>query len=182
MTTSKPHEQLPGDRANALASLIDIAEGAIVSRVLARTGGGSLTLFAFDGGQGLSEHTAPFEALVQVLDGGLLLTIGGVEVAVGPGEIARMPAGVPHALRAATPSRMLAARAPSRTPGAQAASRVPAARQPRRARAASATVGSTVPTDAAAWTGAPIVHDACGWPRAASGCAGGRIELPGRGC
>ena len=104
---SKSAEQLPGDRASSLAALIEVAKGSIVSRVLAKSSGGSVTLFAFDGGQGLSEHTAPFDALVQVLDGSLELTIGGTPVAVARGEIARMPAGVPHALRAPEPCRML---------------------------------------------------------------------------
>lgn len=106
-TGSKSAEQLPGDRASSLAALIEVAEGSIVSRVLAKSSGGSVTLFAFDGGQGLSEHTAPFDALVQVLDGSLELTIGGKDVMVGGGEIVRMPAGIPHALRAPEPCRML---------------------------------------------------------------------------
>ena len=100
-------ETLASDRASALTELVDVAEGAIVSRVLASSGGGNVTLFAFDQGQGLSEHTAPFDALVQVVDGSLDLTIGGVPVSVGPGEIMRMPANVPHALHAPEASRMV---------------------------------------------------------------------------
>ena len=103
----KKPDELASDRASALTGLVDVAEGAIVSRVLASSGGGTVTLFAFDGGQGLSEHTAPFDALVQVVDGTLELMIGGVEVQVGGGEIVRMPANVPHALRAPEPTRML---------------------------------------------------------------------------
>ena len=64
-------------------------------------------MFAFDTGQGLAEHTAPYDALVMVLAGRLLLTIGGVEVVATPGTVVRMPAGVPHALEAPEPSRML---------------------------------------------------------------------------
>lgn len=104
---SKSPEHVPSDRASALSALIEVAEGSIVSRVLAKSSGGSVTLFAFDRGQGLSEHTAPFDALVQVLDGSLELTIGGREVAVDGGEIVLMPAGVPHALRAPEACRML---------------------------------------------------------------------------
>ena len=100
-------EPLASDRASVLTELVDVAAGAIVSRVLAKSGGGNVTLFAFDQGQGLSEHTAPFDALVQVVDGCLQLTIGGAEVRVGGGEIVRMPADVPHALHAAEPSRMV---------------------------------------------------------------------------
>jgi quercetin dioxygenase-like cupin family protein len=105
--TKRVSDELPSDSASILSDLVDVAEGAIVSRVLASTGGGSVTLFAFDGGQGLSEHTAPFDALVQVVDGTLEVTIGGVEVTVGAGEIVRMPANVPHALHAPGPSRMV---------------------------------------------------------------------------
>jgi quercetin dioxygenase-like cupin family protein len=104
---NKAIEELPSDRARGLSELVDVAEGAIVSRILASTGGGSVTLFAFDAGQGLSEHTAPFDALVHVVDGTLELTIGGVEVTVGAGEIVRMPANVAHALYAPLASRMV---------------------------------------------------------------------------
>ena len=75
--------------------------------MLAKTGGGNVTLFAFDAGQGLTEHTSPFDALVMVLEGALTLTIGGAPVRATPGTIVRMPAGVPHALDAAEPARML---------------------------------------------------------------------------
>jgi len=109
MTTEpeKKVEPLASDRASTLTELVDVAPGAIVSRVLAKSGGGNVTLFAFDQGQGLSEHTAPFDALVQVVDGSMELTIGGAEVRVGGGEIVLMPANVPHALHAAAPSRMV---------------------------------------------------------------------------
>lgn len=100
-------EELATDRASALTELVDVAPGAIVSRVLASSGGGNVTLFAFDQGQGLSEHTAPFDALVQVVDGCLELKIGSAEVRVGVGEIVRMPANIPHALHATEPSKMV---------------------------------------------------------------------------
>ena len=90
-----------------LEHLITPTAGGIASRVLAKTGGGNVTLFAFDRGEGLSEHTAPFDALAIVLDGALSLTIGGTLVAAGPGTIVRMPANVPHALDATSPVRML---------------------------------------------------------------------------
>ena len=105
--SNRDREELASDRASALNELVDVAEGAIVSRVLASSGGGTVTLFAFDGGQGLSEHSAPFDALVQVVDGTLELTIGGVDLRVREGEIVRMPANVPHALHAPEPSRMV---------------------------------------------------------------------------
>lgn len=90
-----------------LEELISPAPHGIASRVLAKTGGGSLTLFAFDAGEGLSEHTAPFDALVIVLDGSLSLTIGGSAVTAAPGTIVRMPANIPHAVDAREASRML---------------------------------------------------------------------------
>jgi quercetin dioxygenase-like cupin family protein len=103
----KNNDELAADRASALTGLVEVAEGAIVSRVLASASGGTVTLFAFDRGQGLSEHSAPFDALVQVVDGALELTIGGVDLRVVEGEIVRMPANVPHALHAPEPTRMV---------------------------------------------------------------------------
>ena len=75
--------------------------------MLARAGGGTVTLFAFDGGEGLSEHSTPYDALVLVLDGALALTIGGQSVTAGAGTIVRMPANVPHAVEAPGPARMI---------------------------------------------------------------------------
>ena len=90
-----------------LHSLITATEQGIASRVLAKTDGGNVTLFAFDAGQELSEHTAPFDALVLVLEGALTLTIGGTPVRAIPGTIVRMPANIPHAVDALEPARML---------------------------------------------------------------------------
>jgi quercetin dioxygenase-like cupin family protein len=90
-----------------LTTLITPTDGGIASRVLARTAGGNVTLFAFDAGQGLEEHTSPFDALVLVQEGSLTLTIGGESVRATPGTIVRMPGGVPHALEAPEPARML---------------------------------------------------------------------------
>jgi quercetin dioxygenase-like cupin family protein len=98
---------IPAAEALALHTLVMPTEQGIASRVLARTLGGNLTLFAFDGGQELSEHTAPFDALVMVLEGSLALTIGGSPVVATPGTIVRMPANVPHAVTAPEPARML---------------------------------------------------------------------------
>jgi quercetin dioxygenase-like cupin family protein len=98
---------IPPAEALGLPSLITPTEQGIASRILLKTHGGSLTLFAFDKGQGLTEHTSPFEALVLVLQGSLTLTIGGSPVEARPGTIVRMPAHVPHALEAPEPCRML---------------------------------------------------------------------------
>ena len=86
MSTQADHRGRPGARA-ARPHHPDRAGDA--SRVLARTGGGNLTLFAFDAGQGLTEHKSPFEALVMVLEGELTLTIGGVAVQATPGRSCR---------------------------------------------------------------------------------------------
>ena len=104
---SKDNQAIPGAQALALATLVTPTEGGIASRVLAKTAGGNVTLFAFDAGPGLEEHTSPFDALVVVLEGALALTIGGARVAATPGTIVRMPGGVPHALEAPEPTRML---------------------------------------------------------------------------
>jgi quercetin dioxygenase-like cupin family protein len=90
-----------------LSSLVTSTPEGIASRVLMKTAGGSVTLFAFDGGQGLSEHTSPYDALVMVLDGALTLTIGGEPVDATPGTVVRLPANVPHAVDALSPARML---------------------------------------------------------------------------
>ena len=96
---SRPEGLRPA-RVTDLASLVDYAPEAIVSRTLAKAGGGSLTIFAFGAGQELSEHTSPFDAIVQVLDGRGELVIGGETVETAAGEAVLMPANVPHAVRA----------------------------------------------------------------------------------
>ena len=98
---------LPAAEALELAALIQPTPAGIASRVLARTSGGNVTLFAFDDGQALEEHTSPFDALVLVLEGAFALTIGGTAVRATPGTVVRMPGGVPHALQATEASRML---------------------------------------------------------------------------
>ena len=75
--------------------------------MLARIAAGNITLFAFDAGEELSEHTAPFAALALTLSGALVLTIGGMEVRTAPHTIVLMPASVPHAVHATETSRML---------------------------------------------------------------------------
>ena len=99
--------ELPAAEALLLQSLVTPTAQGIASRVLARTTAGNITLFAFDAGQGLTEHTSPFDALVMVLDGALTLTIGGTPIHATPGTIVRMPANVPHAVDAPDPARML---------------------------------------------------------------------------
>ena len=98
---------IPAAEALALQSLVMPTPQGIASRILAKTAGGNLTLFAFDAGQGLTEHASPFDALVMVLEGSLSLTIGGTRVHATPGTVVRMPADVPHAVDAPEAARML---------------------------------------------------------------------------
>ena len=108
---------LPPAEALTLHSLVVPTPHGIASRVLAKNAGGTVTLFAFDAGEALSEHTAPFDALVLVLEGRLTLTIGGAIVDATPGTVVRMPADTPHAVEAvADPARMLLVMLRERTP------------------------------------------------------------------
>lgn len=90
-----------------LVELIRYQEGSVVSRALVARSTGTVTLFAFDAGQGLSEHTAPYDALVILLEGEADITVSGRRFHLGGGESLLMPAGEPHALRAATKFKML---------------------------------------------------------------------------
>jgi quercetin dioxygenase-like cupin family protein len=96
-----------GTQAARPADLVEYQSDAIVSREIIRKKTGSVTLFAFDAGQGLSEHTAPFDALVQVLDGEAEITIAGKRRRVSSGELIRMPANQPHALKASQRFKMM---------------------------------------------------------------------------
>src|SRR5512143_2329709 len=98
---------LPPAQAHAFPDLLGYAAHGIASRVLAKTVGGNATLFAFEKGQALTEHTSPFDALVFVLEGAMTLTIGGRPVKARAGTVTRMPADVPHALDADERTRML---------------------------------------------------------------------------
>jgi quercetin dioxygenase-like cupin family protein len=82
-------------------------DGAVVSRTLVKKSGGSVTVFAFDVGQALSEHTAPFDVIVQVLDGDVDMTVGGNQVRTHAGQTVLLPAGIPHALSARTKFKMV---------------------------------------------------------------------------
>ena len=90
-----------------LADLVVYQSGSVVSRTIVKKASGTITLFAFDKGEGLSEHTAPFDALVHVLDGKAEITIGEDRFRVGAGEIIVMPAGKPHALKAVKRFKMM---------------------------------------------------------------------------
>jgi len=90
-----------------LIALADYQEGAVVSRTIINKKTGTVTFFAFDEGQSLSEHTAPFDALVYILDGEAEITISGKPVKVSEGEILIMPANQPHALKAVKRFKMV---------------------------------------------------------------------------
>ncbi|MBN2192289.1 MAG: cupin domain-containing protein [Polyangiaceae bacterium] len=93
--------------AHSVAGLVTTAPGAVVSRALAKGPSGTLTVFAFAAGQGLSEHSAPFDAYVQVLTGEATLTIDGSPVIARAGDLVLMPANVPHAVHAVAEFKML---------------------------------------------------------------------------
>jgi quercetin dioxygenase-like cupin family protein len=84
----------------SIAALVDYQKGAVVSRQIINKQAGTVTVFAFDKGEGLSEHTAPFDALVQILDGEAEVSISGKPNKLVAGEMIIMPAGQPHSLKA----------------------------------------------------------------------------------
>lgn len=90
-----------------LIDLISYQEGSIVSRTIIDKATGTFTLFAFDEGQGLSQHTAPFDALVYILDGEAEVTISGKSLHLKDGDVVIMPANEPHALRAIKKFKMM---------------------------------------------------------------------------
>jgi quercetin dioxygenase-like cupin family protein len=94
-------------KSQGLVSLIEYSHDSIVSRTILDASAGTITLFAFDKGQKLSEHTAPYDAVVQILDGSAKLTIGGKDVKVSTGEIIIMLADIPHAVAAEERFKML---------------------------------------------------------------------------
>lgn len=94
-------------KAQNLANMIEVQNGSVVSKTVIDKKTGTVTLFAFDSGQGLSEHTAPFDALVCVLEGTVEITISGQPATVQQGEMLIMPANRPHALQAITPFKMM---------------------------------------------------------------------------
>jgi len=86
---------------------VDYAAGSVVSKTIVKKQTGNMTLFAFDAGEGLSEHTAPFDAVVQILDGQAEITIGGNSFVLKTGQCIIMPATIPHALKAIERFKMM---------------------------------------------------------------------------
>lgn len=90
-----------------LSQLVDYSDGGVVSKQVLKSNAGNITLFSFDKGQGLSEHTAPFDAMVQVLDGEVEIKIAGNPILLKKGETIIMPANISHALFAVEKFKML---------------------------------------------------------------------------
>jgi len=101
------NRETPSSQVLEMAGLVEYQEGSVVSRTIIDKKSGTVTLFAFAGGQGLSEHKAPFDALVHVLDGQAQITISGRHFDLKHGQTIIMPANEPHAVRAITPFKML---------------------------------------------------------------------------
>jgi quercetin dioxygenase-like cupin family protein len=94
-------------KAVDLAGLVDYSSDSIVSKTIIDKSVGTVTLFVFDAGQGLSEHQAPYDALVQIVEGSAILTIGGKKIKAAAGEIVIMPAEIRHAVQAKEKFKML---------------------------------------------------------------------------
>ena len=108
MTETTPHGPAgPGVDVSEVLASVNYQEGSVVSREILKKPSGSVTVFAFDEGQGLSEHTAPYDALVQLLEGQADITIAGTRHRVQGGGMIIMPAGQPHALKAVTRFKMI---------------------------------------------------------------------------
>lgn len=108
MTTVKKEEAMDyAGKVLTLKELLAYQAGSIVSREIIGKTAGTVTLFSFDKGQGLSEHTAPFDALVCIIDGEAEVSISGKPLRVKEGDMVIMPAQKPHALKALSPFKML---------------------------------------------------------------------------
>jgi quercetin dioxygenase-like cupin family protein len=104
---SESNLAMPAAQALVLADAVKVQDGAVVSRTLLKKPAGTVTVFAFDAGHGLSEHSTPHDALVQVLEGEVEITIAGQPLTAKSGDIVLMPANQPHALKALTRFKML---------------------------------------------------------------------------
>ncbi len=107
MGNDKKASSVPVAEAVAVEELVQYQDGSVVSRQIVKQEKGNVTLFAFDEGQGLSEHTAPFDALVHVIDGEAEITISGKPIRTKAGEMVIMPANQPHALKAVGRFKMI---------------------------------------------------------------------------
>jgi len=99
--------EMPSAEVVRLMDLVNYQEGSVVSRTVVNRATGTVTLFAFDEGQGLSEHTAPFDAIVHVLEGESEITVSGKPLRTTAGEAVLLPANQPHSLKAISKFKML---------------------------------------------------------------------------
>jgi len=106
-TPQQTPNQMPGAEVVRLGDLVNYQEGAVVSRTLVKRQSGTVTAFAFDAGQGLSEHTAAFDALVQMIEGSAEITVAGMAFRVEGGQAILLPANQPHGLTAVSRFKML---------------------------------------------------------------------------
>jgi quercetin dioxygenase-like cupin family protein len=107
LMTADPRETSELQGVIGQSGLVEYQSGSVVSRTLIKKSAGTVTAFAFDAGEGLSEHTAPYDALVLGIDGEAEISIAGVVHRVSVGQLLKLPAGQPHAVRAITPFKML---------------------------------------------------------------------------
>ena len=106
-STTIASSEIAGAQALPLLGLANYQDGSVVSRVVLKREKGNVTIFAFDEGQGLSEHTSPFDALVQAIEGEAEITVSGQPIALRAGEVVLLPAEQPHAVKAITRFKML---------------------------------------------------------------------------
>lgn len=106
-STTIARSEIAAAEAFSLSSLVNYQDGSVVSRVVLRREKGNVTIFAFYDGQGLSEHTSPFDALVQAVEGEAAVTVSGKPIALKPGDVVLLPAGKPHAVKAITRFKMV---------------------------------------------------------------------------
>jgi quercetin dioxygenase-like cupin family protein len=106
-STTITRSEIAGAEALQLLGLVNFQGGSVVSRVVLKREKGNVTIFAFDEGQGLSEHTSPFDALVQAIEGEAEITICGKPMGVKAGEVILLPADKPHAVKATTRFKMV---------------------------------------------------------------------------
>ena len=106
-STTIASSEIAGAQALPLLGLVNYQDGSVVSRVVLKREKGNITIFAFDEGQGLSEHTSPFDALVQAIEGEAEITVADKPIALKAGEVVLLPAEKPYAVKATTRFKML---------------------------------------------------------------------------
>ena len=106
-STTIARSEIAGAEAQPLIGLVNYQDGSVVSRVVLKREKGNVTIFAFDEGQGLSEHTSPFDALVQAVEGEAEVTVAGKPIALETGDVVLLPAEKPHAVKATSRFKMV---------------------------------------------------------------------------